>query len=347
MDKNISAPRIDWVDFAKGVAIILVVLGHAISSKMDVYKFIYVFHMPFFFIMAGFLLNLNKWGGDDNYKKFSVKLFKRLLVPYYLAEILFYPIWFVVCHKAGYLSYSGSWANIFPFNAFTAIFIGNGNAIGLILGVLWFLPALLFAEIIFIKLYNRLNKICAEVFVFFVAMCSLAGLCISKISALPMGIDIALAVQIFILAGVLIRKYNFIERIDLKVCAVLTLLFTIVFCMDSRVDMNFRRYGEPFLFYAGGIAGTLLVMKLSALMTRGKIFSLISDCGRQSMMILILHPIIANILYEIIDAHTNLTFDRLFTEPIIIFVVTAAGVLIPLLIAKKFGKLPVLKYFCP
>lgn len=30
-----TAPRIDWVDFAKGVAIILVVLGHAISSKMN------------------------------------------------------------------------------------------------------------------------------------------------------------------------------------------------------------------------------------------------------------------------------------------------------------------------
>lgn len=347
MDKNISAPRIDWVDFAKGFVMIAIVWGHAVIPDIEFNKFFAAFRMPFFFIMAGFLLNLDKWSGDDNYKKFSEKLFKRLLVPYYLAEILFYPIWFVVCHKAGYLSYSGSRANIFPFNAFTAIFIGNGNAIGLILGVLWFLPALLFAEIIFVKLYNRLNKICAEVFVFFVAMCSLAGIYVSKISALPMGIDIALAVQIFILAGVLIRKYNFIERIDLKICAVLTLLFAIVFCMDSRVDMNFRRYGEPFLFYAGGIAGTLLVMKLSALMTRGKIFSLISDCGRQSMMILVLHIIIANILYEIIDAHTNLTFDRLFTEPIIIFVVTAAGVLIPLLIAKKFGKLPVLKYFCP
>lgn len=347
MDKNISAPRIDWVDFAKGFVMIAIVWGHAVILDIEFNKFFAAFRMPFFFIMAGFLLNLNKWGGDDNYKKFSVKLFKRLLVPYYLAEILFYPIWFVVCHKAGYLSYLQLWATISPVDAFIAIFIGNGNDIGLVLGPLWFLPALLFTEIIFIKLYNRLNKICAEVFVFFVAMCSLAGICISKISVLPMGIDIALAAQIFILAGVLIRKYNFIERIDLKVCAVLTFTLMFAFCLNAHASMNGRHYGEPFLFYAGGITGTLLVMKLSALMTRGKIFSLISDCGRQSMMILVLHIIIANILYEIIDANTNLTFDELFTEPIIIFVVTAAGVLIPLLIAKKFGKLPVLKYFCP
>lgn len=69
------------------------------------------------------------------------------------------------------------------------------------------------------------------------------------------------------------------------------------------VDMNFRRYGNALMFYAGGLSGTLLVMKLSMLTTDGKIFSLISSYGRQSMIIL------------------------LWT-------------------AEKFGKLPVLKYFC-
>lgn len=346
MDKNISTPRIDWVDFAKGVSIIFVVLGHAISSKLDLYKLIYVFHMPFFFIMAGYLLNLDKWSGVNNYKKFEAKLYYRLLRPYFLAEFLWYPIWFVVCHKAGHLSYQGHWTEITPLDAFTAIFIGNGNAIGLILGVLWFLPALLFAEIIFVKLFNRLNKICAEVFVFSIAMCSLAGICISKILTLPMGIDIALAAQIFILAGVLIRKHNIIERIDLKVCAVLTLILIFAF-LNVSVDMNFRRYGEPFLFYAGGITGTLIVMKLSVLMTREKIFSLISACGRQSMMILVMHLIFANVFYEIIAATTNFPPKAFFYEPVIIFGATLVGVLIPLFIVERFGKLPVLKYFCP
>ena len=55
--------RIGWVDFAKGVAIILMVLGHVIYAGMDLFKIIFVFHMPFFFVTAGFLLNLRKWGG--------------------------------------------------------------------------------------------------------------------------------------------------------------------------------------------------------------------------------------------------------------------------------------------
>jgi len=81
-------------------------------------------------------------------------------------------------------------------------------------------------------------------------------------------------------------------------------------------------------------------------MTDGKIFSLISGCGRQSMMILLLHPITANIFYEIIIDVLNFPKEKIFTEPAVIFGATVTGVLIPLFIAKKFGRLPVLKYFC-
>lgn len=55
--------RINWIDFAKGVAIILVVIGHVIPESINLFGFIYAFHMPFFFIMAGYLLNTEKWRG--------------------------------------------------------------------------------------------------------------------------------------------------------------------------------------------------------------------------------------------------------------------------------------------
>ena len=271
------AERIGWVDFAKGVAIILMVLGHAVVTS-PLKKFIFVFHMPFFFVTAGFLLNLNKWGGAENFNAFAAKLFKRLLVPYYLAELLWYPIWFVVCHEAGYLKY-WAWTELDSLAAFTAIFVGNGDATGLILLQLWFLPALLCAELVFIKLYNWLSKFGTKIFAAAVVTCSLFGFCVGRVSVLPFGFDIALTAQIFLLAGVLIRKYNFVERIGLKTCAVSAAVVVLAFCLNISVDMNFRQYGEPFLFYAGGLAGTLLLMKLSALMTGGKIFLLIS--GKQ------------------------------------------------------------------
>ena len=338
------AERIAWIDFAKGVAIILVVLGHAIQG--DLSKFIFVFHMPFFFIMAGFLLNFEKWGGAENYKAFATKLVKRLLVPYYLANFLWYPIWFVLCRELGHLEYFWNWSAPEPLESFLAIFIGNGNGQGLILGQMWFLPCLLVAQIIFIRLHNRLNKIGADVFICAIIFCSLLGLLIGKIHALPLGVDIALATQIFLLAGVLIRKYKIVGRLNLKFCVPLMVIMIVAFCLNIFVDMNARNYGDAFLFYAGAIAGTLILMKISVLITDGKIFSLISDCGRQSMMILILHPITANIFYEIIVDVLNFPKEKIFTEPAVIFGVAVTGTLIPLFAAKKFGRLPVLKYFC-
>ena len=75
------AERINWIDFAKGVAIILVVLGH-VNTPSRLQDFIYMFHMPFFFMTAGFLLNLSKWGGAENFRPFAAKLFNRLFVPF-------------------------------------------------------------------------------------------------------------------------------------------------------------------------------------------------------------------------------------------------------------------------
>ena len=343
------AKRINWIDFAKGGAIILVVLGH-VNTPSRLQDFIYVFHMPFFFVTAGFLLNLSKWGGAENFRPFAAKLFNRLLVPYYVAEILWYPIWYVVCHEMQYPGYLGRlwrWNEFTPLDVLLGIFVGNSYNNVLILGQLWFLPCLLLTELIFVALYNRLNKIGAKIFMLAVVTCSCIGLTVGKIFILPMGFDIALTAQIFLLAGILIRRYNVVERLSPKLCGVLTLILIVAFEFNDRVEMSAALYGNSLMFCAGGVTGTLLIMKISALMTGGKIFSTISLCGRQSMMILVLHPIAANVFYEIIARATNFPPEIFFTEPTIIFGATVTGVLIPLTIAERFGKLPVLKYFCP
>ena len=181
---------------------------------------------------------------------------------------------------------------------------------------------------------------------FAVAIVSCAGFVIKNFFLLPIGLDIAFAMQIFLLAGILIRRHNVLDKMDFKFCGALILILLGVFYFNETIDINTRTYGNPLLFYAGGIAGTLLVMKISALMTGGKIFSLISDCGRQSMMILFLHLITANVFYGIIIDVLNFPAEKILTNPAMIFSAITAAVLIPLFVAKKFGRLPVLKYFC-
>ena len=349
-EKISNSPRIDWADFAKGLTMFTVIFGHAAVYNQEIFFTasliaVYEFHMPFFFIMAGFLLNFSKWGGSENFRPFVTKLFWRLLVPYYLAEILWYPIWFVAGHIMGHTAYIRNPA-LSPEIAFWGIFVGNGNLLALV--PLWFLPALFFAEIIFVMLWNRLNKFGAEIFVLAVVIFSCFDFNIKNSVHFWFDVDIALVALIFLLAGFLIRKYNFVDRIDLKICIVLTAILVEAFFFNEHIDINFRIYGNAFLFYAGGIAGSLLVMKISmlAVKVRGKFVTLIEDCGRQTMLILVLHPIIANIFYEIIVRAANVPPENLFVEPTIIFFTTIFGTLIPLWIAKRFGKLPVLKHFC-
>ena len=83
-----SNNRIAWIDNAKFIGIFFVVMGHLISKgeftgiMSQIYNFIYLFHMPMFFIISGIL-----------YKKYekSKKLFYTILLPYLLYQIIYLP----------------------------------------------------------------------------------------------------------------------------------------------------------------------------------------------------------------------------------------------------------------
>ena len=54
--------RLVWIDISKGVAILLVLIGHSMRDEMRVaypfldalYRGIYIFHMTWFFWLAGY-----------------------------------------------------------------------------------------------------------------------------------------------------------------------------------------------------------------------------------------------------------------------------------------------------
>lgn len=68
--------RIEYIDLAKGVGIILVVIGHSISGIG--YKFIYSFHMPLFFFLSGMCFSIEKY---PYFASFLAKRAKQILVP--------------------------------------------------------------------------------------------------------------------------------------------------------------------------------------------------------------------------------------------------------------------------
>lgn len=81
--------RVEWIDIAKGFAMILVVIGHTAfsTSKQEILRaMIFSFHMPLFFILSGMTLSF-----ADNWKQLmnkTVKDVKNLLIPYVVCYIL-------------------------------------------------------------------------------------------------------------------------------------------------------------------------------------------------------------------------------------------------------------------
>lgn len=68
--------RLDWIDIAKGIAMILVIVGHTVPNPSPLRHAIFSFHMPVFFILAGYTFRPKPW------RELLSGSVSRLLVPY-------------------------------------------------------------------------------------------------------------------------------------------------------------------------------------------------------------------------------------------------------------------------
>ncbi len=88
-----SAPRVEWLDAARGVGIMLVVIGHALGGLIDsalgsgfwlgraLFFCIYTFHMPLFMMLSGLLVS-ERLGRSR--KRFRDRLWTGMVWPYFL-----------------------------------------------------------------------------------------------------------------------------------------------------------------------------------------------------------------------------------------------------------------------
>jgi fucose 4-O-acetylase-like acetyltransferase len=137
MDTN----RLNWIDWAKAIAITFVVFGHVPEERGSFFlNYIVTFHMPLFFFISGYLTK------KELYNKSTIKKYTyTLIIPYFIYNILSYPFWafrYTIEHpNEGLVEY------IKPILG--TIFIQQNSLCSRPLnGVTWFLIALLMMKII-------------------------------------------------------------------------------------------------------------------------------------------------------------------------------------------------------
>lgn len=123
--------RIDWLDILKGIAIILVVLGHIPcvgDREAFLNRLIYSFHMDLFFALAGYTAALSYCKTNKAFT-FIKKRILTLLVPYIA--------W---CALRVFVFDAGNASSMESF--FELLRMGSGT--------LWFIPALFVVQLVFV-----------------------------------------------------------------------------------------------------------------------------------------------------------------------------------------------------
>lgn len=74
--------RLSYIDIAKCIGIVCIVIGHALTVGTPLRRWVFAFHVPFFFILSGLTFHSQEsWS-------FIKKTARRYLIPYYVASII-------------------------------------------------------------------------------------------------------------------------------------------------------------------------------------------------------------------------------------------------------------------
>lgn len=296
MNKEPSQNRIEWIDTAKGICILLVVINHILifCDFANIYKeqygrisdFLTSFRMPLYFFLSG--LFFKQYGG---LLPFAKKKTNKLVVPF----SFFYLVFSVAIPLLIFYSQSpilGIQSSI-PDSPFSTLLLDfYYNDCQLINGPLWFLLCLFEVNILFYITTNicrRLWHVGA-----LSMLIGISGLVLSYMRIdLHASFDTALTCLPFFAFGFLTRKktsilYKSVFDKYLIPCALGGFLFC--FIVAGHVEF-FRNVFDGYSYltvHACGCIGTLSVMFLAKYLGH---IPLISYMGRYSIIILCTHII--------------------------------------------------------
>lgn len=260
--------RVAWVDIAKGIAIILVVTGHTVSSSSQLVPMIFMFHMPLFFIMSGYSFKLKPMG--DVVRASA----QRLLVPYAIIFVLWQGVKWLQQPDALNLGALGDLAVRFIFASGSP----NDDMGVTATGMAWFLMCLFVSRVMLnglVSLSDRHGiRLVAQAAV--MAAMAAAGILIGDELHVfpPLDLDLALIATGFMWCGYTARKTSFMARWGTRwyVLAVAAVLYVAAFSF-SYLELAMRLYGIAPLCIAGALGGSLLTCWLSMLLSGSRSLS--------------------------------------------------------------------------
>lgn len=303
MGETINRPRLEWLDALKGLGIVLVVLGHLPQIGASATgALIYAFHVPLFFALSGATL------GGASARSMGRRVFVLLWV-YAAVGLLSLPfaMWL---HPAA--SVSGVLAGL-----------AYGSPMSLLIGPLWFLPALALAvPLAWLAMrpaarsdsswHHSLWLAGAAVLVLGAGSALFAlepprqagGLQLAWGRFTSAGAfwsaDVAVLGSGFVVLGALLGKL--VEACDMKRAALLAgaaaLLAMLVFRSTPRVELAYGAWADPLRHSVVAVA-VILFLSAVAKLASGRL-GVLAWIGRSTLPILVLHVVAYTLLRPVL-----------------------------------------------
>lgn len=279
--------RQQWLDIAKGIAILTVVIGHVSIIPWEPYrKIIFSFHMPLFFIAAGYTAK-----AEISWKSIK-KSAKRLMAPYILSCLIMGAVGIFEGNSFGSQLMRILWGNGVPADYGPGVPMKGWEGITAV-GAIWFLPCMFFSRLFFCAVLTAtktLNEYMRATIILILCIC---GYWIGQRYKLPMCVDVALFNLVFLYAGYLFRNRDGINKKCVSLGVVLLLLWNAALKRNG-LELSARFYREfPMCIFTtvGAIAACFLIFYVSneVLCKVKYIESLLSWCGKNSLAILLIH----------------------------------------------------------
>lgn len=258
-----SPQRLAAFDIAKGIGIILVILGHS-PLPSPIGKYIYGFHMPLFFIISGYFLSCKLPIRD-----YFLKRCRQLMWPYVCGCSIATLILAFVCSC---IEIPTTLPHLLSQRLIASLY-GLGWSYDLpitrshiqMTGTFWFLPGLI-CSLLTVRIALRYRY--AWVIVFLSAGLAYIS---HRFLILPMSIQAGVNASVFVYAGYLAKRYNII-RTSVYQSRWLPWVALMIYVLMARnvgtVGLSVCYYSQPLLNIIAAIGMSYVILRFSEFLSR-------------------------------------------------------------------------------
>ncbi len=256
--------RIEWIDIAKGIGILSVIMVHAIIPNVNIITTtLSSFTIPLFFIMAGLTYNASRH--RHNLRKFAKTRGRQFLIPYFILQISMIILFYLIPNAVDtYLT---------PNEVVFWFLYGSGPPMQST--HLWFLPVLYFGFLLFAILDRLVADVPRAVRILLIPAFALLAAIINQLfypMLVPWHISAILVACAYTIIGNELQKeggrasWKTGSRTrDLTVILLATVSLVLVSELNGFTDIAVDNLGLSVYIYLGtGTLGTLIVFIVSS-----------------------------------------------------------------------------------